>query len=70
MASTAYIKCPHCGSRMRTQGHKTISPLYKKLVATCQNPDCLFSASVDIDIARQIQPSLCPKPEIQAQLKK
>lgn len=70
MASTAYINCPHCGGRMRTHGHKTISPLYKKLVATCQNPDCLFTATVDIEIAKQLQPSISPKPEITAVLSK
>lgn len=70
MASCTYMKCPHCGSRMRTSGHKLLTPLYKKLTATCQNPDCLASVSIDIEITRQIQPSLQPKPEIQAILQK
>lgn len=62
--STAFICCPHCGMRMYTSGHKVLSPLFKQLVATCRNPDCLFSARINIEIVKQLQPSLQPRPEI------
>lgn len=62
--ASAYIRCPHCDSRMRTSGHKTLSPLLKQLVAICHNPDCLFSARINIEIAQQIHPSLHPKPDL------
>ncbi|WP_201556259.1 ogr/Delta-like zinc finger family protein [Psychrobacter sp. 72-O-c] len=65
---TAYINCPHCAGRMRTYGHVMFSALTKQLVAACQNPDCLFSARVGIEITQQLQPSLCPNPDIAAAL--
>ncbi len=65
---TAYINCPHCGTRMRTYGHVIFSALTKQLTAACHNPDCLFSAKVSIEIAQQLQPSLSPNPEIAAVL--
>jgi len=68
--STAYIRCPHCGGKMTTARHRQMNELLKELTATCRNADCLFSASVYVEIARQIQPSLAPKPEITGQLLK
>ncbi len=56
--ASPYIKCPHCGTRMRTSAHKTISPIFKTLVATCQNPECLASVTVNVEIDKQLQPSL------------
>ncbi|MGO2213731.1 ogr/Delta-like zinc finger family protein [Psychrobacter alimentarius] len=67
-STSAYIRCPHCDSRMRTHGHVIYSPLTKQLTAACHNPNCLFSAKVSIEISQQIQPSLQPKPEIAAAL--
>ncbi len=61
--ASPYIKCPYCNSRMRTAGHKTITPMYKRLIATCQNPKCLASVAVNIEIAKQLQPSLLPNTE-------
>lgn len=63
-----YINCPHCNGRMRTKGHVTFSALTKQLVAACQNPECLFSSKVTIEISQQLQPSLRPNPEIAAAL--
>lgn len=68
--NTAYIRCPHCDNRMKTAGHKQMTPLLKDITAICTNPDCLFSAHVSIEIYRQIHPSIAPKPEIQGQLLK
>lgn len=68
--STAYIRCPHCGARMRTMGHKQMNVLFKQLTAVCRNPACLFSATVDIEISKQIHESLAPNPEITGQLRK
>lgn len=67
-STTAYIRCPHCKSRMRTHRHVAISQLMKQLVAACHNPDCLFSAYVSVEISQQLQPSLQPNPEIAAAL--
>ena len=67
-SSTAYIRCPHCGTRMRTHGHVLFSALTKQLTAACHNPNCLFSATVTVEISKQLQPSLQPKPEIAAAL--
>lgn len=64
-----YIKCPHCHSNMRAGGHRVLSPLLNQLWATCKNPECLFSAKINIEIVKQIQPSLHPKLEILGQLK-
>ncbi|WP_414707486.1 ogr/Delta-like zinc finger family protein [Psychrobacter sp. UBA6291] len=70
MASStpAGIRCPHCGSRMRTHGHVIFSALTKQLTAACHNPDCLFTAKVTVEISQQLQPSLQPNPEIAAAL--
>lgn len=68
--AVAYIKCPHCGQRMSSHSHKTLSPLYKTMLATCKNPKCLSTVSINVDIQKQIHPSLAPKPEIAAQLEK
>ncbi len=55
---TAYIRCPHCKGRMITVGHKTLTSHFKQLTATCHTPDCLFSATVHVEIAKTLQPSL------------
>ena len=70
MASStpAGIRCPHCGSRMRTHGHVIFSALTKQLTAACHNPDCLFTAKVTVEISQQLQPSLQPNPEVAAAL--
>lgn len=65
---TAYIRCPHCGARMRTHGHVTFSALTKQLQGVCHNPNCLFAAYITVEITQQIQPSLKPNPEIAATL--
>lgn len=67
-SNSAYINCPHCESRMYTHGHVVFSALTKQLTAACRNPNCLFSAKVSVEISRQIQPSLQPKPEVTAAL--
>lgn len=64
----AYISCPHCGLRMRTNRHVTFSLLTKQLVADCHNPNCKFSAYVEVSISQQLQPSLNPNPEIKVPL--
>lgn len=55
---TAYIRCPHCGQRMRTHAHRQLHPLLKEMVAVCNNPKCLFTAGIHVEITRQIHPSL------------
>lgn len=66
--TTAYINCPHCGARMSTNKHKMQTPFLKQLFAVCSNVDCLFVAQVNVEIARQIHPSLAPKPDIARQM--
>lgn len=68
--NTAYIRCPHCGSRMKTARHRQMTDLLKDITAICINADCLFSAHVSVEIYRQIHPSIAPKPEITGQLLK
>ncbi len=68
--STAYINCPHCGYHMSTNKHTMQSPFLKQMYASCTNEDCFFVAQVNVEIARQVHPSLDPKPEITGQLVK
>lgn len=68
--STAYINCPHCGARMSTNKHTMQSPLLKQLYAVCSNDKCFFIGQVNVEIARQIHPSLAPNPKIAGQLQK
>lgn len=55
---TAYIKCPHCQQRMATHGHKQLSDKLKQLTAVCSNPNCLYSAVVNVEIAKTLQPPI------------
>lgn len=70
MATTAFIRCPHCGDKMLTHNHVTHSPLFKRLTAQCRNHECAFSSYVDVTISQQLHNSRCPKSEIEARLNK
>lgn len=62
--NTTSIKCPHCGSRLRTNGHKRQSLLYKSMIGVCTNNNCLFVARIGVEIYKEIHPSLNPNPNV------
>lgn len=68
MSKSIGFYCPHCGRRMHVTGRKRETPIYHTFTVSCQNPECLASFAADMELTRQIQPSLKPRQDIDNQL--
>ncbi len=70
MSGSIGVICPHCNNRTWLNSRRNLSPLLTTMYAVCQNPTCLASFTVIMEITKQNQTSLAPAPEIAAQLSK
>lgn len=61
------ITCPHCGSKLKTHGHKRQSLVFKNMVGICTNTECLFVARIGVEIYKEIHPSLKPNKTVKLQ---
>lgn len=64
MSRSIGVQCPFCRSRMWVNGMRQPTERLKQMTATCQNPKCLASVAVNLEINHIIRPSLKPAPEI------
>lgn len=68
MSKSIGVSCPHCGSRTWINGKTKQTPILTKLWATCRNIECSASFTVNLEITKEVNPSIAPVPEITAQI--
>lgn len=61
---SSYLKCPHCGYRLRTRNSIGEHPLLRTEYLECQNPGCHASFRGTREITHELSPSGIPNPQI------
>ncbi len=64
---SSYLKCPHCGYRLRTRNSIGEHPLLRTEYLECQNPGCHASFRGTREITHELSPSGLPNPAIKLQ---
>jgi len=62
--STIGIRCPHCGSRMRTRTSREVTKCFRDMQVQCDNMECGATFGASLELTHMISPSAHPNPNV------
>lgn len=58
---SGFIKCPHCGSRLKTRTSREATNTVREIYYQCENVECAFTCKAHLALVNTIAPSMCPR---------